>query len=634
MKRKVIALFLLTMALGVASGCGSEKNPVSETGSTVNESVSGTVEEPSEEVPSRPVITEPDYSEVFDTVEIPETLKPLTFSGNANDLFKTEEYSVYEGEKYILLVDKGVELPGNYVLMLDAVLGKVEEYSGLSIAAPKKDFSQHMVPTKDGETPFAGLKAGDKMIIQLNAGKDYGDGEVTSYETEPATIQLGYITVRDRALLTFPNQKIEEADFSQMIDVFVRYTFEQYYPILTGDPGFTYLRDVILGDMAERYTDMKRVSFNTDYIDAPLALEADAVEKSWVDLVDWEDWSKRYSFSINFFKYMYDTQGKDFTTALLGKDYNDSVMTRAEIAERMKEKLGDDVFEKYSAWATNNSGEKAEALELDSTLTGFFHADKNYYVEGENCFVYIEKDANVPYDYVEKADKIVKVLKEEMWGSNANVWFEDGESCVSNKFYGLSNKGKLPITVCVDEENLHLISHCAGVSVSIYDYGMEKEDLSMVEYQTLAHECSHAVMFANGEQEKIGKIMTEGSADYYAEVALNKLQMEGGEPGQFYTYETPINAETAEKLFFNDFADVSHANRGVEYYYGYYLSKYLNEVHGKDFLRDVTVLLKDANISGAGSNEDRTNRVNVFKTAFGENVFSEFGKWYTTNVNE
>lgn len=650
MKRKCLKGLCLLLTVGMLEGCtAANDNPqsgenvntsvestesveqstetISENSQASNEETTQTIEEPA------PVV-QATFDEFTEEVEIPEGITQLTFSGNMKDQVVSEDYSIYVSDKYILLVDKGLELPGNYPQALDDIAVQIEENTGFSFKTEKKDFYQNMEKTFEGDTPWKGLKSGDKFIIQLNNKESAGDGNVNSYVIEPPILHRGYMVAYDCALGTMPGSSFEEADYYRAIECLLAGIYAQYYPQFdVEDDGWEYVEEVIIKAMTDQYPDFKRIGNVTEYVDVPVYTEGSEVEVKWNVDHNSLNWSERRSLEIYFFKYMMETQGKDFLTKIFDEEDTYRNASRDMLTRRMTEVFGDDIFDNFVVWLLGGSVEveKAEALTLDSSKSGFFEADKYYFVEGEYCFVYIEKGANVPYDYVENADAIVEELGKEMWDLQKKTTFEESNVGVYKNFYGISNNGKLPIYIGVDEENLGLISNYDGSSVIVYDFGMEKKDIKLVEYDTLAHESSHAMMNNCGEMDAIGRIMTEGTADFYAQQTIQKTGIKTNLGEQFYNYDVPINAETAEELFFNDYADVSHADRGAEYHYGYYFSIYLNETYGPNFLKDVTDALRTAGISDQGTEEDCTKRVEIFKQVFGEDVFTLFGEWYVNN---
>ncbi len=644
MKRKCLEGLCLLLTVGMLEGCaaGGENAQSGENTNTTVESMEQSTESNSEGIQASnetttesteeemPVVAAT-FDEFTEDVEIPEGVVELTFSGKQKDKVKSEDYSIYVSDKYILLVDKGLELPGDYPQALDDIVDEIEENTGFSFRTEKKDFNQNMEKTFEGETPWKGLKSGDKFIIQLNNKKSAGDGNVNSYAIDPPILHRGYMVAYDCALGTMPNSSFEEADYYRTIDCLLSGIYAQYYPQFDAeDDGWEYVEEVIIKDMTDKYPDFKRVGNVTEYVDLPVYTEGSEVEDKWNANHNALDWSERRSLEIYFYKYMMETQGKDFLTKIFDEEDTYRNASRDRITRRMTEVFGEDLFDNFVVWLGGGEVEveKAQALTLDSSKSGFFEADQYYYVEGKYCFVYIEKGAYVPYDYVENADAIVEELGKDMWDLQKATTFEESNISIYKNFYGISNNGKLAIYIGVDEDNLGLISNYDGSAVVIYDLGMEKKELKDIEYDTLAHESSHAMMDNCGAMDAIGRIMTEGTADFYAKQAIQEAGIETSFGEQFYNYDVPINAETAEELFFKDYADVSHADRGAEYHYGYYFSIYLNETYGPNFLKDVTDVLRVAGISDQGTEEDCTKRVAIFKQVFGEDVFTLFGEWY------
>lgn len=638
MKRKVVYGVMFFLIMGMLGGCApkeevttSVEDPVSV---EVSVPVSTSIEEKEtassqkKEVP--PQIVEPEWDECSVEVEFPEGINILKFNGNFDKVIKVDEYSAYESEKYVLLVDKGLELPGNYNLVLDEIIDCYEEKTGLCFKTTKKNFKDNMVPTLTNEFPFADLKSADKYIIQLN-GREVPSGKINSYDFWASKIFRGYIVMYDRGMDTIPGVMASESDYITTISQLGMGLKGKYLKQFCDDKVEFFYSEMVQRELEEKYTDFKLVSKASDYYHLPTKANKASSEPAWIQRPDSWDYTEYHSFLFYFYKYLSETQGINFVSNIFTEEYSDYIMDREAVAKRYKEVFGESVFRDYITWLKKQSVGKAEALSLNPSQSGFFTADKYYYIEGEDCFVYVEAGINMPYDYVETADMIVKELSAEMWQTDNPLLFDESYKSNTGLYYGISNNGKLPISLNVDEDNLGLISYCSWPDVVIYDYGMKDMDLNEVKYYVLAHECSHAVVDAGFNSLTMGKIMTEGIAEYFGRKAIDALGINTYISEQYYDYKTPINSNTAEELFLNDFQDVSHADRGAEYYYGYWFTRFLAETYGDSFLVD----MKKANLFAGISNEnniaDREKRVEAFKKTFGDDVFSKFGEWYEQN---
>ena len=88
-----------------------------------------------------------------------------------------------------------------------------------------------------------------------------------------------------------------------------------------------------------------------------------------------------------------------------------------------------------------------------------------------------------------------------------------------------------------------------------------------------------------------------------------------------------LNEENAEELFIEDYQDDS--GRVGEYRYGFYLMTYLTETYGEDTLKEFFGVLNGKHLCDELFYSDMI--CDNLKEMYGENIFTEFGKWYVAN---
>jgi len=138
-------------------------------------------------------------------------------------------------------------------------------------------------------------------------------------------------------------------------------------------------------------------------------------------------------------------------------------------------------------------------------------------------------------------------------------------------------------------------------------------------------------------------IVTEGSADYYAERVLRALQDCSVDFQKSYEYFEKvykntkiakiITPETAEDIFISDFSDVGFADRGDEYVFGRMLLEFITERYGDSFLKDFLAGTKERGLRSEFTYDvpwahEPEKHAELMKDLAGEDVFTKFGKWY------
>ena len=305
-----------------------------------------------------------------------------------------------------------------------------------------------------------------------------------------------------------------------------------------------------------------------------------------------------------------------------------------------------------------------EEIKLDGVKEHHFVSDDYCYIESEKYVLFLDKDVDLPGDFVTNVDAIVDEIERQL---QVSCMPEDYEYCgvTDNSVYfdGFNPwedwdiRPKMSIFIMTDEEAKGYISGASADDMVIADYALYSEDVwnsnpafyasefrvrfDYVDYYAIAHELTHTVTL---RQSHMTDIMTEGIADYMSREVVNALAPaypsigENKAEAEKYLYDAEIpekvNADNAERIFISDYQDIDHAHRGAEYVTGRYLCQFLDENYGDDFyLKYKEQIDKDGIDYGYGdyTEEVRINYANALKEAFGDDVFTKFGDWCVEN---
>ena len=301
-------------------------------------------------------------------------------------------------------------------------------------------------------------------------------------------------------------------------------------------------------------------------------------------------------------------------------------------------------------------------ITLDGVADHHFVADDFCYIESDKYVVFIEKDVDIPGDFIVNVDAIVDELEKQLNVSGApedftyyDVFDQSGYYGTNNPWEGWNIGSKIPIFLITDEEDIGYISCASGDYLVIADYAMYSEDVwnsvptyyasdfrvrnDYVDYPTIAHEMTHTITSRHNDMTEI---MTEGIADYMARTVIDALAPDYPSIAickeNAYLYDNPIpekvNSKNAEAVFINDYHDIDHADRGAEYTCGRYLCQFLDETYGDDFYSRYNDQITLDGIGYAYGNYDEeitTAYANALKETFGEDVFENFGDWCVKN---
>ena len=336
-------------------------------------------------------------------------------------------------------------------------------------------------------------------------------------------------------------------------------------------------------------------------------------------------------------------------------------VTETEEAVEVVEEVVEEPEEVYVPTAKDLS--PYEEIKLDGVKEHHFVSNDYCYIESEKYVLFLDKDVDVPSDFVTNVDAIVDEIERQL---KVSCMPEDYEYCGvtdNTSYYGFNPwedwdiRPKMSIFIMTDEDAEGLISCASGDDLVIADYAMYSEDVwnsnpdyyasdfrvryDYVDYYTVAHELTHTITL---RQSHMTDILTEGIAEYMSREVVNALADDYPSIGEckaeaekyLYDAEIPekVNADNAERIFINDYQDIDFAHRGAEYVTGRYLCQFLDETYGDDFyLKYKEQIDADGIDYGYGdyTEEVRINYANALKEAFGDDVFTKFGSWCVEN---
>lgn len=194
------------------------------------------------------------------------TYEKIQLDGEAEHLFKAFDYSYIESDKYVLLLEKDVRLPGDFVNNLDAIINEIEKQMGLSYvpegynvtAVP--DMSWHYNNTN----PWAQWDIGTKIPIFVCA--DYDDSYVGSIGNVEYVRITQYDLFSDELWNSVykdkPNRdKLGFVDYVEITEdiakhIAFRYNFNDIPGILPAGIG-NYMSYTVLDALSDKYPNIK-----------------------------------------------------------------------------------------------------------------------------------------------------------------------------------------------------------------------------------------------------------------------------------------------------------------------------------------------------------------------------------------
>ena len=305
----------------------------------------------------------------------------------------------------------------------------------------------------------------------------------------------------------------------------------------------------------------------------------------------------------------------------------------------------------------NDSEKFPPKITLSGNRDDHFIAERLCYYEGDKFFLMIDGGADLPGDIADNIALIIDTIEEKTgltFKTSHDLWGFDNSTIDYgyNPWAGFNYGQKIPIFIKVDHDGAGYISSASGEHADMYVrelYGSAVWDSvpnfrdnpfsrnDFVNYFEFAHELTHVL---TQRYATLTKIMTEGSADYFAMQVMNSLADVSDEfkKGRDHTFlsnfvKADVTEANAEELFRNDYQDLSHAERGDEYTLGRIICSYLAETYGDTFMKDYISAIEEAGFAYDDMvyNLDQTlidKQANTFKNLFGDDVFVKFAAYY------
>lgn len=283
-------------------------------------------------------------------------------------------------------------------------------------------------------------------------------------------------------------------------------------------------------------------------------------------------------------------------------------------------------------------------LELDGKKSTWVKTTEVSYFITDYAYVFVDKDIDVRGDTAKVIDDIFRANEKNTGLSYSNNFLSeatgyelrdlDGFDYYDQVYFGEAFKDlerdytKISIIV-TDQDNIEPHAAWREVLVNACDIDFSDDLDYLPDCIALPHELLHVLHSNNGY--KFSTTLNEGFTTAFSYDCISAVENYDVPESHYrnnYNYiNYEINEDNAETLFLNDFEDGWDA-----YLYGYRFVTYLKMTYGNDAFAK---LLKVANTYEYDREytDQLTNAssAKALKKAFGDNVFKEFGKWYTEN---
>lgn len=302
-----------------------------------------------------------------------------------------------------------------------------------------------------------------------------------------------------------------------------------------------------------------------------------------------------------------------------------------------------DVKDDYVQISLSDLINPPEAYSLSGNADDIIELGDYEYVESDMAFIYLSKDMKYPGNLATIIDDIMYSLEDETGygfypenpynNSSTNINITAKTYLGENPWEGVNPyHDKVNIFIFKDNGE-NLISNAGNKEVVLIKEDFLNDDGTISTYEPISHELTH-VLFGINSGECQSKIINEGLAEFYQTKALLNIsdKYELTEREKKYTYGLLDNLTTsnAEALFIEDYQNDN--SRMGEYQYGFFLITYLTETYGNDTLTEFFDVLNTKHRSNDSYDSDLV--CENLKEFYGENIFSDFAKWYSENKSK
>ena len=344
MRRKAVAVVMLGLMLTACGGQGKEEPAESAKGTNAAESSTEAAKEETAIEPATEPSTEPA------TIAQPETESPedkypvIAFSGKEEDKIEITQDSVYEGERFVLLVAKGSVLPGNTEKLIEEVMTYEEEIAHMSYSVT--DYAEKSSARFDWFGPGFDDYPYNNDKLNILIKKDTSSGEIQWSETNEVAL---FDTDFDREATNYQTLYHElghalrlrqSPGLGKILEEGIAVYMSYHIALKMNTPPWIMIQFVKIDGWENMYDDSEL------YEDPVKAFERINIAPRSADQPD-------YQYGIRLIEFMTGEYGDDILLRL--SEYaaahpDFKYGENDKIIERLKAVTSDDVFERFSKW--------------------------------------------------------------------------------------------------------------------------------------------------------------------------------------------------------------------------------------------------------------------------------------------
>ena len=360
--KKPVSLILAFLCAGSMLLCACNK---AEETTTTESTTAATAAELSETTPS-------------DTKD-QTSYEKITLDGVRENHYVSTDYCYIESEKYVLLIDKDIDLPGDFAVVMDAIIDELERQLGISFAPADFRYGYGTVCDYsiyyDGFNPWKGWDVGSKIPIFLIADRN-AEGLISGATADSAMI-IDYDMFSKELWNSIP----EFRDNPWRLNGYVDYSIiaHELTHTITGrhcelseimTEGIAdYMKVKVIDALADKYPSIAEVKEHRGDQDYRLPEKVNSSNAEEIFAGDYHDISHadrgaEYTYGKYFFKYLNEQFGDDYFKNIIAKikslnlSYQYGMYNENDVkamTEALKELYGNDVFSEFGDWCVKKN---------------------------------------------------------------------------------------------------------------------------------------------------------------------------------------------------------------------------------------------------------------------------------------
>ena len=297
--------------------------------------------------------------------------KKITLSGKREDHIITDELCYVEGDKFFLILDKDLDIPGDLAVNVELIMDQLEKETGLRFVTDRPIMASDNYTLKYGYNPWKNLEHGNKVPINIFVDREDA-GYIPCAGAEFTNI-YDYAMFSDEVWNSVPSYKENgwrRGDYVNY-EVFAHeltHTLTLRYatlPKIMTEGGADYYAEKVIKALASKAEDINK-SYDNLILDEKVK---DVISPETAESVFRNDYSDlgqadrgdEYTLGRLISIFLSETYGdsfmKDYLAASEKMGYGYTVFfgnlqdaDREKLTDEFKKLFGNDVFKKFGKW--------------------------------------------------------------------------------------------------------------------------------------------------------------------------------------------------------------------------------------------------------------------------------------------